>query len=103
VTARAGRLCAGHADRAEDIESELLTGFLHALRTADVSGPAPYARLCWAGWRAARTVRMSGATACSSTSSPPSVPSTPSTPIDPLPGCDAPTELNAATSRLRSI
>jgi hypothetical protein len=57
LTTMAGRLCAGHTDRAEDIESELLAGFLHALRTADVSGPAPYAQLCWAGWRAGRTAR----------------------------------------------
>jgi hypothetical protein len=62
LTTMAGRLCAGHLDRAEDIESELLAGFLHALRTADVSGPAPYARLCWAGWRAGRTARGGEAT-----------------------------------------
>jgi hypothetical protein len=63
LTTMAGRLCAGHTDQAEDIESELLAGFLQALRTADVSGPAPYAKLCWAGWRAGRTARA-GETSC---------------------------------------
>jgi hypothetical protein len=62
LTTMAGRLCAGHTDCAEDIESELLAGFLHAMRTADVSGPAPYARLCWASWRAGRAVRAGEAT-----------------------------------------
>ena len=43
--------------QSEDIDSELLTGFLDSLRHADLSGPAPYARMCWAGWRAARLAR----------------------------------------------
>jgi hypothetical protein len=53
----AGRLCAGHSQRADDIEAELLTGFLHGLRHGDLSGPAPYVRLCWMGWRQARQAR----------------------------------------------
>jgi hypothetical protein len=53
----AGQLCAGHANRADDIEAELLTGFLHGLRHADLTGPAPYVRLCWMGWRQARQAR----------------------------------------------
>jgi hypothetical protein len=53
----AGQLCAGHSQRADDIEAELLAGFLHGLRHADLSGPAPYVRLCWMGWRQARQVR----------------------------------------------
>lgn len=62
LTSMARRLCAGHIDQADDIESELLTGFLQALRTADLSGPAPYSRMCWAGWRAALLVRNNIAT-----------------------------------------
>jgi len=57
LSGMARRLTAGHAGQAEDIESELLAGFLQALRTADLSGPAPNIRLCWAGWRAALLVR----------------------------------------------
>jgi hypothetical protein len=57
LSGMARRLSAGHATQADDIASELLAGFLAALRSADLSGPAPYARLCWAGWRAALAVR----------------------------------------------
>ena len=53
----AGRLSAGHAGLAEDIEAELLAGFLAGLRTADLAGPSPYVRLCWIAWRAALAVR----------------------------------------------
>jgi hypothetical protein len=58
LTRMAGRLCTGHARMAEDIESELLAGFLHGLRHGDLSGPAPYVRLCWMAWRAALRVRQ---------------------------------------------
>jgi hypothetical protein len=57
LTRMAGRLCARHTSLAEDIEAELLTGFLTGLRGADLSGPAPYVRLCWMAWRAALEVR----------------------------------------------
>jgi hypothetical protein len=57
LTGMARRLCAGYAGQADDIESELLAGFLQALRDKDLAGPAPYARLCWAGWRAAHDAR----------------------------------------------
>jgi hypothetical protein len=63
LTRMAGRLCTGHARLAEDIESELLAGFLHGLRHGDLSGPAPYVRLCWMGWRAAILVRHAEAPA----------------------------------------
>lgn len=53
----AGRLCAGYRHLAEDIEAELLAGFLDGLRHGDLAGPAPYVRLCWMGWRRALTVR----------------------------------------------
>jgi hypothetical protein len=63
LTRMAGRLCAGHSRRADDIEAELLTGFLDGLRHADLSGPAPYVRLCWLGWRQARQARGGDTTA----------------------------------------
>jgi hypothetical protein len=56
------RLCAGHTGQSDDIDSELLTGFLDALRHRDLSGPAPYMRMCWNGWRAALLVRKNIAT-----------------------------------------
>jgi hypothetical protein len=57
LTRMAGRLCAGHRHLAEDIEAELLAGFLDGLCHADLSGRSPYVRLCWMGWRRALTVR----------------------------------------------
>jgi hypothetical protein len=57
LTRMAGRLCTGHPQLVQDIEAELLAGFLEGLRHGDLSGPAPYVRLCWMGWRKARTVR----------------------------------------------
>lgn len=57
LTRMAGRLCTGHTHLAQDIEAELLAGFLDGLRHRDLSGPAPYVRLCWMGWRQARRVR----------------------------------------------
>jgi hypothetical protein len=56
------RLCTGHTGQSEDIDAELLAGFLDALRHRDLTGPAPYIRMCWAGWRAALLVRTSIAT-----------------------------------------
>ncbi|WP_229706616.1 hypothetical protein [Micromonospora sonchi] len=41
-----------HARHADDIDSEVLAGFLHALRTADLTAPRLWLRLCWATWRA---------------------------------------------------
>lgn len=57
LTRMAGRLCTGYKRLAEDIEAELLAGFLDGLHNADLTGPAPYVRLCWMGWRRALTVR----------------------------------------------
>jgi hypothetical protein len=57
LTRMAGRLSSGHARQAEDIEAELLAGYLAGLRGADLSGPAPYVRLCWIAWRAALAAR----------------------------------------------
>ena len=53
----AARLHAGYAHQADDIDAELLAGFLHGLRHGDLAGPAPYARLCWLGWEKARAAR----------------------------------------------
>jgi hypothetical protein len=62
LSAMSRRLSVGHAGQRDDIDSELLAGFLHAMRHRDLSGPAPYARMCWAGWRAALLARKSIAT-----------------------------------------
>ncbi|GIG63376.1 hypothetical protein Lfu02_77480 [Longispora fulva] len=56
----AGILSAGYRGDAADIDGELVAGFLTALRgdDLDLSRPVVYARLCWAGWRAARDLRL---------------------------------------------
>ena len=54
----AGQLCAGYRGDPDDIDAEILTGFLSALRDhVDVARPAPYAALCRAGWRAGHELR----------------------------------------------
>lgn len=43
----------------DDLDSEILTGFLAALRgDLDLSRPAPYAKLTFAAWRAGRDARI---------------------------------------------
>ncbi|MGY0234085.1 hypothetical protein [Longispora urticae] len=56
----AGSLSAGYRGDPADIDSEIVVGFLAALRgrDLDLSRPAVYAKLCWAGWRAARALRL---------------------------------------------
>ncbi len=55
----AGQLCAGYPGEAEDIDAEILTGFLTALRDrVDLTRPAPYAGLCMAAWRAGWNLRL---------------------------------------------
>ncbi|OKI49356.1 hypothetical protein [Micromonospora sp. CB01531] len=55
----AGQLRLGWSGDAHDIDSEILTGFLTALRDrTDLSKPAPYASLCMAAWRAGYTLRQ---------------------------------------------
>ena len=49
----ASRLACGYGGDTADIDAEVLTGFLTALRSADVSRPAIAARLRWAAYRAA--------------------------------------------------
>jgi hypothetical protein len=57
LVAMAGRLRPGREQVIADVESELVTGFLGALRHDDLSGPRPQLRMCWAGWRTAVLVR----------------------------------------------
>jgi hypothetical protein len=52
LTSLAARLSYGYAKVADDIDSELLAGFLQALRTDDLRSPRVWLRLCWAAWRA---------------------------------------------------
>ncbi|MGW3890499.1 hypothetical protein ACWD69_17565 [Micromonospora chokoriensis] len=55
----AARLCEGYTGDPADIDAEILTGFLTALRDrADLTKPAPYASLCKAAWRAGRDLRL---------------------------------------------
>lgn len=54
----AGQLCAGYTGDPGDIDAEILTGFLTALRDrVDLARDAPYASLCRAAWRAGRALR----------------------------------------------
>ncbi|WP_435204979.1 hypothetical protein [Micromonospora sp. bgisy143] len=54
----AGRLHTGWAGDAYDLDAEILTGFLAALRDrVDLAKPAPYAALCMAAWRAGHELR----------------------------------------------
>ena len=62
LTRMAARLSHGVPELAEDIDSELLAGFLHALRTDPLDPPRIWLRLCWAAWRAGLTARRSDTT-----------------------------------------
>ena len=54
----AGRLRTGWHGDGRDVDADILTGFLTALRDrVDVDRPAPYAALCMAGWRAGYEAR----------------------------------------------
>ncbi len=54
----AGRLCAGYPGDPDDVDAEILTGFLTALRDrVDVARDAPHAALCRAAWRAGYRLR----------------------------------------------
>lgn len=55
----AGRLSAGYRGDSADIDNEVLTGFLEALRDhSDLTRPALYASLTMAAFRAGRQVRL---------------------------------------------
>jgi hypothetical protein len=56
LTHLAAKVSRGNARHADDVDSEVLAGFLHALRTADLESPRLWLRLCWAAWRAGVTV-----------------------------------------------
>lgn len=56
LTRMATTLSAGRAHRGEDIDAEVLAGFLHALRHADLDRPRLWLRLAWAAWRAGHAV-----------------------------------------------
>jgi hypothetical protein len=57
LTRMACRLTAGVPGLADDIDAELLAGFLTALRGADLEPPRVWLRLCWAAWRAGKKAR----------------------------------------------
>jgi hypothetical protein len=59
LTRLAARLSHGNRKACDDIDSEVLTGFLHALRTDDATAPRVWLRLCWAAWRAGHNARQS--------------------------------------------
>ncbi|MBQ0896045.1 hypothetical protein KBX37_23610 [Micromonospora sp. U56] len=55
----AGQLCAGYPGDPDDIDGEVLAGFLTALRDrVDLTKDAPYAALCRAAWRAGHQLRL---------------------------------------------
>ncbi|GAA5200754.1 hypothetical protein GCM10023322_79300 [Rugosimonospora acidiphila] len=55
----AGQLRAGWACDPHDLDAEILTGFLAALRDrVDLARPAPYAAICRAAWRAGFELRQ---------------------------------------------
>ncbi|WP_431884074.1 hypothetical protein [Micromonospora gifhornensis] len=56
LTHLAAKISRGHPRHADDVDSEVLAGFLHALRTADLDTPRLWLRLCWAAWRAGSSV-----------------------------------------------
>jgi hypothetical protein len=55
----AGKLATGYTGDTADIDSEVLTGFLAAVRSADLSRPAIALRLRWAAYRAGAAFRYS--------------------------------------------
>jgi hypothetical protein len=59
LTRMATRISRGHPRHlADDVDSEILAGFLDALRRAPLDPPRLWLRLCWAAWRSAlRAVR----------------------------------------------
>lgn len=52
LTRMAVRITRAYPRHADDIDSELLTGFLDALRHAPLEPPRVWLRLCWSAWRA---------------------------------------------------
>ncbi|MFF0123778.1 hypothetical protein ACFYP7_31355 [Micromonospora arida] len=52
LTHIAAKISRGYARHADDVDSEVLAGFLQSLRSADLAPPRLWLRLCWAAWRA---------------------------------------------------
>ena len=57
LTRLAGKLAHGHPKLVEDIDSEVLSGFLQALRTDPLDPPRLWLRLCWSAWRSGARAR----------------------------------------------
>lgn len=62
LTKMAAKICRNHARHAEDVDSEILAGFLQAIREAPLEPPRLWLRLCWAAWRAGVRVVQGEAT-----------------------------------------
>ena len=56
LTHLAAKISSGRPRLADDIDSEVLTGFLSALRTTDLDKPRLWLRMCWTAWRAGASV-----------------------------------------------
>jgi hypothetical protein len=56
LTHLAARISYGRPRFADDIDSEVLAGFLQALRTTDLESPRLWLRMCWTAWRAGASV-----------------------------------------------
>ena len=56
LTHLAAKISRGQAWLADDIDSEILAAFLHALRTIDLNAPRLWLRMCWTAWRAGTAV-----------------------------------------------
>jgi hypothetical protein len=56
LTHFAAKFSRGYPRHAEDIDSEILAEFLHALRTADLDRPRLWMRLTWAAYRGGEAV-----------------------------------------------
>lgn len=79
LTRMAAKISRGHARHADDVDSEVLTGFLHALRQVPLEPPRVWLRLCWAAWRAGAAVVKTDEAG----ELPPDLPDGPRTPILP--------------------
>ena len=53
----AGGLARGYRGDPDDLDAEIVTGFLDALRSVDLDAGRLHARLCWAGFRAGIAAR----------------------------------------------
>ncbi|MFI1997079.1 hypothetical protein, partial [Actinoplanes sp. NPDC020271] len=56
LTHLAAKISAGRPRLADDVDSEVLAGFLEALRTTDLDRSRLWLRMCWAAWRAGAAV-----------------------------------------------